>query len=360
MNFSNTKFSVGIDWESFTRINYRPLIFGMIAVFLFKLATLAGFETPTFINPVVETQTVEEQVTEKLMMKGHEFTINENYSLIPEARAAGEYDNAHSYVLIDLDTGDVITEKQADQEFSIASVTKIMTAVVALDLASSEETFLVTEHAAGIIPTKIGVVPGEKMTLEELLKASLLTSANDATEVIKEGIDIKFGEEVFIDAMNTKADFLGMEHTSFSNAQGFDNPNHYSTAYDMALLTQYALTQYPEIVKIVEDDYEFLEANNMHKQFDLYNWNGLLGVYPDTYGVKIGNTGDAGYTTIVASRRGGKNIAVVLFGAPGVRERDMWAAQLLDRGYVQTLGLVPVEITEEELQQKYDSWEYFN
>lgn len=353
------KLSVTIDRESFTRLNYRPFLLGMCAVFIFKIASLAGFEAPAFVTPVVETETVEEVIQERLMKQGHEFNLQKKQSFIPEAHAGGAYEEAHAYAVVDLETGEVLAEKNGDTPYAIASVTKIMTAVVALDLAETTDIFTVSETAASVIPTKIGVVEGQRMTLHDLLRASLLTSANDATEVIREGIDDSYGSEVFIDAMNQKAEFLGMHSTRFSNPQGFDNPENYSTAYDLALLTEYALTTYPEIEEMVRDDYEFLEANEMHKQFDLYNWNGLLGVYPDVYGVKIGNTGKAGYTTIVASSRGEKDIAVVLLGAPGVRERDLWAAQLLDRGYQQALGLPPVGITAEDLQKKYDSWEYF-
>ncbi len=361
MNFSNIKLSVKVDRDSFFNINYRPFLAGMIAVILMKIAMIMGVQPPTaFLKPVPEQVSVFEQIKPKLQEKVNSFKLKKSTSLIPQAIAAADYDKANSYSVVDLDTGEVLAEKNGDVQYSIASVTKVMTAVVALDLASPDEEFIVTQHAADIIPTKIGVVPGQKMTLEELLNASLLTSANDATEVIREGIDAKYGEHVFIDAMNEKARFLGMNNTSFANPQGFDDPDHYSTSHDLAILAHYAVNNYPMIRTIVEKDYEFLAENTDHKQFDLYNWNGLLGVYPQAYGIKIGNTGDAGVTTMVASKRGGKNIAVILLGAPGVLERDLWASQLLDVGYEKTLSLEPVQVTEQELQDKYSSWQYWN
>lgn len=360
MNFSNIKFSFNFDKESFLKLNYRPFVAGMIAVVLMKLIMLMGFVPTAFQQEKTEHISVFDMLKPKLEQKVNSFKLKRNTSLIPQAVAASDYDAANSYAVVDLDTGEIITEKDGDTPYSIASITKVMSAVVALDLASSDESFIVSQKAADVIPTKIGVVAGEIMTLEELLNASLLTSANDATEVIKEGIDTKYGEEVFIDAMNRKAAFIGMENTRFANPQGFDDPNHYSTAQDLALLTHYAVNNYPLIREIIAKDYEFLPASKDHKQFDLYNWNGLLDVYPKIYGVKIGNTGDAGVTTMVASERGGKNIAVILLGAPGVLERDLWAAQLLDVGYEETIGLDPIVVTEEELRAKYASWEYFN
>ncbi len=360
MNFSNIKLSFNVDQESFLKLNYRPFIFGMIAVVVMKLISLAGFQPTVFQNETHETVSVFDTLRPKLEQKVNSFKLKKNTSLIPQAVAAADYDNANAYAVVDLDTGEIITEKDGDIPHSIASITKVMTAVVALDLASPDESFVVSQKAADIEPTKIGVVAGQTMTVNELLHASLLTSANDATEVIKEGIDAKYGEDVFIDAMNSKAAFIGMENTRFANTQGFDDPNHYSTAHDLALLAHYAMNNYPLIREIVAKDYEFLAENEQHKQFDLYNWNGLLDVYPKTYGIKIGNTGDAGVTTMVASERGGKNIAVILLGASDVLERDLWAAQLLDVGYEQTIGLDPIVVTEEELRAKYATWKYFN
>lgn len=359
MNFSNIKFSFTIDKDSFLKLNYRPFIAGMIAVFLMKLVMLMGFGSTAFQHEIREDITVLERLKLKLEEKENVFKLKKNNSFIPQAVAASDYEKAKSYTVVDLDTGAIITEKDGDTPYSIASITKVMTAVVALDLADPDDSFVVSTKAAEIEPTKIGVVPGETMTLTELLHASLLTSANDATEVIREGIDTKYGEQVFIDAMNKKAAFIGMENTRFTNPQGYDDPNHYSTVHDLALLAHYARRNYPLIGEIVAKEYVFLPENEKHKQFDLYNWNGLLDVYPKTYGIKIGNTAEAGMTTMVASARGGKHITVILLGAPGVLERDLWASQLLDVGYQETIGLDPIRVTEGELRAKYASWKFF-
>lgn len=103
----------------------------------------------------------------------------------------------------------------------------------------------------------------------------------------------------------------------------------------------------------------FYPQDDNHKQADLYNWNGLLGVYPGVKGVKIGNTEDAGYATTVLAEREGKKILVVLLGAPGVLQRDLWPSMLLDIGF-EKLGLKPIGITEDQLRAKYSTWKYWN
>lgn len=307
-----------------------------------------------------------EEIKSKLEQKKNDFQLKREVSFISPVSASGEYELASGYIVVDLDTGKVLAEKNASDRLRVASLTKVMTSVVAMDLAEAQEKFTVSSKAAAIIPTKIGVVSGQKMTLEELLNASLLTSANDAVQVIKEGVNRKYEQalfsgnkqDIFIRSMNTKAEILGLKNTHFENPQGFDGDAHFSSAEDLAILSQYALTNYPLIADIAKKDYQLLEANSDHKQFDLYNWNGLLGVYPGVYGLKIGNTGEAGNTTIVASERDGKKVLVVLLGAPGVLERDLWASQLLDLGF-EKLGLDSIGITEAELRAKYSTWKYW-
>src|SRR4029078_13126737 len=98
-----------------------------------------------------------------------------------------------------------------------------------LDLANPDEVFKVSQNAANKIPTKLGLEVSEQLTVEELIEAALMTSANDATQVIADGIDTKYGEKVFIDAMNEKAKFLGLANSSFSNPQGFGSTQHFRT-----------------------------------------------------------------------------------------------------------------------------------
>lgn len=342
--------------------NKQRRIFFLTFLSMFVMVALhnAGFRIGPVMSPLPQQEDMLFNILPKLQLHSNNFTVKRPQRIIPQAHAASAADEASAYGVIDFATGDVLLEKNLDKRVSIASLTKIMTAVVVLDLAHPSEKFAVTKSAARQIPTKIGVVPGEKFSVEELLNAALLTSANDAVEVIKDGIDAKYEKGLFIKAMNEKARIIGLTNTSFENPQGFDGVNHYSTVEDLTLLTHYALTNYPLIAEIAEKDYEFLPETLDHKQYDLYNWNGLIGVYPGASGVKIGNTDDAGKTTVVTAKRDGHEIIAVVLGAPGIKERDMWAAELLNEGFATGHGLERVEITEEQLQEKYDSWQFWN
>lgn len=337
---------------------------------LFLITLAAGFlmgGIPRIINLPTKTvkETKREVLIEKLkpalQSKTNNFHLNKNSNA---PKPFGEFNNAKAFIVVDFKTGSVIAEKVADKKLPVASLTKIMTATVALDLAKNEEVFEVSEKASKAMPTRIGVVPGEKMLLGELLYALLLTSANDAAAVIQEGIDKKYGGPYFVAAMNEKAEFLGLKNTNFTNPQGFDDDKNFSSASDLAVLTHYAITNYPLIAEIIKDDYRFLPADKNHKQFDLYNWNGLIGVYPGASGVKVGNTPNAGFTTVVLSTREGKDekkykVMVVILGAPGVKERDLYAASLLDLGF-ESANIIPGNVNEISLKQKYSTWKFWN
>jgi D-alanyl-D-alanine carboxypeptidase len=347
----------------FSNINFKPFFVALIAVLLMNLIHASGI-TKNFrlFSPLSQSTLMEqdffETVRPLLERFSDNYTLHKKTSLVVQTSASeeSEYDNARSYVVVDYDSGEILAEKESDKVVSIASLTKVMTAIVTLDLATSDEYFTVTRNASRQIPSKIYVKTGEHIQVRELLEAALLTSANDATQALADGVDAKYGEEIFIKAMNAKAEYLGLSNTHFTNPQGFDNPEHHSSARDMALLTHYALTYYPEIQDIVQKDFSYIHENDDHDLYKLPNWNGLIGVYPNVSGVKIGNTGRAKKTTIILSEREGKKILVVVLGAPGLFERDIWAAQLLNLGFQQTLGLPPIEVTREMLQEKYDSW----
>lgn len=310
-------------------------------------------------NPMPYEHDVWQAIMPKLEQKTNDYQLKKPSSFFKPAFAGADYDKANAYVVVDYDNGQILAQKDFDHKLPVASLTKIMSAVVALDLAHPEELMTVSEDAPKTTPTRLALTPGEKLSIEELLNAALLTSANDCVRVIQQGIDAKYGQPVFVDAMNAKAKAIGLKNTHFTNPQGFDTHNPYSTTEDLSILTHYALENYPKIVEIVRKDHEILGANANHKEFYLNNWQGLIGVYPGAYGVKIGNTEDAGMTTTVVAERAGKKILVTLLGAPGVLERDMWAAQLLDEGFDKSAGLPYAKITEGQLRAKYATWKYF-
>lgn len=344
----------------FENLNWKVFIVSFLPVFIFSVLQhlhLAPTTLRSFNLQPAKVKIIDE-INIKLQQNKNLFNLSSPTFITPTL-AASDYDKAKAYIVLNFDSGEVITQKDSTQRAPIASLTKLMTAVVALDLNSKDTSFTVSPIAQDVEPTRMGVKVGEKLTLEELLNALLMTSANDAAQVIKDGVDQHYTQGSFVGAMNEKAQFIGLKNTHFTNPQGFDDSQHYSSASDLAILTHYALENYPLINQIVRKDYQFLPANSSHPQFDLYNWNGLLGVYPGVMGVKIGNTDAAGKTTIVLSERNGKRILTVLLGAPGIIERDLWASELLNQGFAK-YNIASADITEQQLKNKYSTWKYWN
>ncbi len=336
--------------------------FAILAILLLSVFELRQSLVSTFsmISPLPikgsSKEIFEKKVLPRLTVYKNNFHLMQNFSFIPRVEAQDLSIDAPSYLLADLDTGEVLFEKNGNKKLPIASLTKIMSSIVALDLAKKDDIYVVSDNASKITPTRIGVIPREEMKMQELLEAMLMTSANDAAEVLKEGIDGYYQAPVFVEAMNKKAQLLGLKNTHFENPQGFDSSSNFSSSEDLAVLIQYALKNYPFFSETVQKDYGYLPQNNLHKQFDLPNWNGLIDVYPDVIGIKIGNTDAAGMTTAVVSKRGGKRLLAVVLGARDIFARDLQAATLLDEGYMKTLGLEKVNVSREQLQQKYNSW----
>lgn len=258
---------------------------------------------------------------------------------------------------VNFDTGEVYYANNASTRIRIASITKIMSTMTALDLVSFDEKITVEQSATEVEPTVIGVRTGDQLTVRELISAGLLTSGNDAMEVLAQGIGEKYGgdKQLFVAAMNEKAKKIGLKNSQFDNPQGYDGPNHFSTAEDVILMSRYALTHYPEIANIVSKKDGFLKATATHKSFNLPNWNMLIDTYPGADGIKIGNTGEAKHTTVASATRNGKRVMAVVLGADGILKRDLSAAELLNVGFAQ-MGITPYYMTEDILRTRLSDW----
>ena len=220
----------------------KVIAISALAVFLMALVPKLRV-APALFSPNVEKVDALDLVKSKLSAVPNTFKVKGDLSLIPQSFAASDFDSASSYEVIDFNTGKVLLSKDPDKKLPIASLTKLMSSIVALDISSPNEVFQVSNTAAGIEPTRIGVIAGQKMSLQELLEGSLMTSANDAIEVVREGIDTDYQDNsLFVRAMNQKAHDLGLKNSHFTNPQGFDDPNHYSSASDLAVLAHYALS----------------------------------------------------------------------------------------------------------------------
>lgn len=342
---------------------WKLFLFSMVAIFVMVMLSHLHLPKPQPLQTVqYAVNTLQNKpdpfgpIREKLEQKKNNFTLHTSTDLIPSAYAASGVDQAASYAVMNADTGDVLAQKDINQPVYIASLTKIMSAMVSLDLSSPDTIYTVTDPATHVVPTVIGVTAGEKFTLKELLTAALMYSANDSVEVIRQGIDQQYGPGTFVKAMNDKAQFIGLKNTHFTNPQGFDDPYNFSSSGDLLIMTHYALENYPLINQIIQQQTAILPANQYHKEYKLVNWNSLVGVYPGAYGVKIGQTDDAHKTMIVGAKRGNTNVIAVVLSAPGYFERDQWTASLLDLGFEKLANLSPVSVTKSALQAKYNSW----
>ena len=231
-----------------------------------------------------------------------------------------------SGILVDINSGKVLFEKNSEQRLKIASLTKIMTAVVALEHKDPDSKIRVSEKAAGTGENIMGITEGEVYTLEELMYGLLLPSGNDAAYAIAEGV--AGSSDRFVEWMNFKAKELGLMNTYFADPSGLDDTT-YSTAQDLARLTRYAMKnpRFRSIVGTVDIELPFTET---HKYLPLYNQTNLLATYPGVVGVKTGYTEEAGLTLVTyASNEGYELVGVVLNSTD--RKGDM--VLMLDHGY---------------------------
>lgn len=232
--------------------------------------------------------------------------------------------NALAAVVMEASSGRVLYSKNAAVKRSIASTTKIMTAIVALENGDMEDTVTISRRAAGIGGSTLGLREGQEFTLRELLYAMLMISANDAAIAVAEHIGVTV--ENFADMMNKKARSIGAADSHFVTPHGLDASDQYSTAYDMAIITRYAIKN-PVFAEIVATSDSYIPG------FSLYNTNELLGVYPGVDGVKTGYTGKAGRCLITTAQKDGMRIISVVFGSPTRSARANATKTLLDYSY---------------------------
>lgn len=223
--------------------------------------------------------------------------------------------SAHSYVLMDAETGRVLDSKNMNDKSLIASITKIMTAVIAIESNKLDELVTVDESILSAYGSGIYIQVGEEMLLKDMLYGLMLRSGNDAAVMI--ATYVAGSEEAFVKLMNDKAKKIGMKNTTFVNSSGLDNTDsgNYSTAYDMALLTKYAM-QYDEYREIVKTKEYTVKTN--YKTYVWHNKNKLLN-YDYVTGGKTGYTEKAGRTLVSSASKDDMNLIVVT-----IRDSDDW------------------------------------
>lgn len=226
--------------------------------------------------------------------------------------------------------GEAVWGHLPERRLAPASLTKIMTALLALEREPLGRVVTVSSGAAAESGTRIGLAKGDRMTVGDLLAAMLIYSANDACRALADHIG--GNQERFVALMNARAKQLGLEGTHFSNPCGHDQPRHYATARDLAVLAGAALGN-PTFRELVSRQQQQVRTVDGKRRFTVRNKNRLLGRYPGVRGVKTGYTPNAGECLIALAERDGKPVLLVLLHA-----RNRWhnAAVMLDRAFQRT------------------------
>jgi D-alanyl-D-alanine carboxypeptidase len=230
-------------------------------------------------------------------------------------------------IVVDVEGGQILYAVDPHTRVADASLTKMMTAMIGLDLAAPDQVLTVPAAATQVIPDVMGLSAGEQLSVRELLDGMLLDSGNDAAETLAQAL---VPRDQFLDRMNRKAQAMHLRDTRFVNPSGLDEPNHYSSAYDLAVITATLLLDYPELRTIVGTRQVTLAATTTHKWFKPTSLNRLLSTYPGAIGVKPGYTDNAGYCLAAAATRGGHTLIVVVLGST---QHFTDATTLLDFGF---------------------------
>ena len=235
-------------------------------------------------------------------------------------------------ILIDEDSGTVLYEKNADERRPIASITKVMTLLLTFEALEAGQIHLddlvpISEHAYHMGGSQIWLEPGEEMTLDDMLKAICISSANDAAVAVAEYVG--GSETAFAEKMNARAAELGMTNTHFVNACGLDEAGHLSTARDVATMSREMLLHHTEV-----RDYCSIWMDTLRGgATQLVNTNKLLKSYSGITGLKTGTTGGAGVCISASAERDGLRLIAVVLGSSSGKERFAAATSLLDYGF---------------------------
>ena len=246
-------------------------------------------------------------------------------SLIPNATAG---------ILMDATTGEIIFEKNKDEQVAVASMTKMVAQIIILEQIEAgkikwNDIVTASANASGMGGSQIYLTTGEKMTVEDMMKGISMASANDATVAMAEFIA---GSEVeFVEMMNTKVKELGLKNTFFKNCTGLDEDGHYSSAYDMAVIAR-ELLKHEKILEFssVYEDYLREDTDN---KFWLVNTNKLVRFYEGADGLKTGHTDAAKYCLAATAKRDDLRLIAIVLGEENSQVRNSETMSLLDYGF---------------------------
>ncbi len=253
------------------------------------------------------------------------------FSMLPVSALSEEDISAPSAVLMDASSGKILYEKNPHDQRPCASITKVMTLTLVMEALDSgkihmDDVVTASAHAASMGGSDIWLEEGEQMTVDDMIKATAVASANDAAVALAEFVS--GSEDDFVAAMNDKAKSLGMTDTNFKNCNGLDEDGHITSAYDVALMSR-ELMKHEEIF-----DYTGIWLDSLRDgATQIVNTNKLLRSYEGITGLKTGTTGEAGSCISATAQRNGLSLIAVVLGAESGKQRFKDAATLLDYGF---------------------------
>ncbi len=316
-------------WLSYTA---SVILVGVLMSLAYYLFGPDGRTTASYIAPIPDFLTLE---------KNNQVTLLDFWSPIIETFASSDGKpslGASAALVYDIDKDKTIYEKSSNERLPMASLTKVMTAIIALEDSSMPATYTVyKEDLVG--EDSMGLEAGETLSKEEILYGLMLNSGNDAAEVLAH--NYPNGRNAFLVAMQNKAAALGLKNTQFSNPSGLQGDGvQYTTAQDLLVVTRYALETFPLFRTIVSTYQHDIAATATHKEYFLSNETNLLTTYPGVKGVKTGYTPEAGLCLITYYEKDGLRLIGILLNSPN-RRGEM--KDLLDYGLKQS-GMTPPAI----------------
>lgn len=259
--------------------------------------------------------------------------------------------NARAAIIYDRSTKQIIWGKNEMEKRAMASTTKIMTAIVVLEDANLDDVVTISKKAAGTGGSRLKIRAEDKITVRDLLYGLMLRSGNDAAVALAEHV----GESVegFAGLMNKKAEQIGLKNTHFVTPHGLDDENHYTTAYELAILTDYALEN-STFKKIVNTKNTQIKINE--NPMNIYNTNELLGVLPGVDGIKTGFTNNAGRCLVTSCTRDENQIITVVLGCDTKKQRTSDSTKLIEYAYK---NYKRIDI-EQMVKKEFENWKQIN
>lgn len=246
-------------------------------------------------------------------------------------------ESGKSGILIEVETGEILYEKNAHEPLEPASMTKMMPMYLILEAIADgrltwETEVTISEHAASLGGTQIYLEPGEVMNVRDLFASVAIASANDSVTALGEALSGTY--EAFVELMNERAKEFGMMNTVFKNSTGLPAEGHITTAYDMALLAQHLITDFPEVTEFTAL-YEDYVREDSDEPFWLVNTNKLVRYVEGVDGLKTGSTDAAGFCLAATAKRGNMRVVAVVMGAERSELRNREVARLIEYAFSQ-------------------------